>query len=204
VIRPSPHTVVVAIAAVLIVGALAAGGWLWHAAGERRAMAAYAEALTEARAAKTSPGARLAAIRALEAVLAEYPSAPAASQAAYHLGDLRYDAGQYAAARSAWEIAVAKRTPPTVQSLALLGIGQAWEAERNFPKAIDAYQAGLTRLGPRDFLYEELLIDLARAQELAGRRDEAVASYRKILKELPGSRRGDDVRSRLASLGASP
>lgn len=203
-IRPSPRTVVVAIAAVLIVGVLVAGGWLWHAAGERRAMAAYAEALAQAQAAKTSPEARLAAIRALEAVLAEYPSAPATSQAAYHLGDLRYDAGQYAAARSAWEIAVAKRPPPTVHSLAVLGIGHAWEAERNFPKAIDAYQAALTSLGPRDFLYEELLVDLARAQELAGRRDDAIASYRKILKELPGSRRGDDVRGRLASLGAAP
>lgn len=203
-IRPAPRTVVVAIAAVLIVGALVASGWLWHAAGERRAMAAYAEVLAQAQAAKTSPEARLAAIRTLEAVLVEYPSAPAASQAAYHLGDLRYDAGQYAAARSAWEIAVAKRPPPTVHSLAVVGIGHAWEAERNFPKAIDAYQAALTSLGPRDFLYEELLVDLARAQELAGRRDDAIASYRKILKELPGSRRGDDVRSRLASLGAAP
>lgn len=203
-IRPSRRAVVLGGTAVLVTGVLAAGGWFWYAAEQRRAMADYAEVLAQAYAAKTSPEARLAAIRALEAVLAQHPSAPAASQAAYHLGDLRYDAGQYAAARGAYEIAVAKGAPPTVRSLAVAGIGQAWEAERNFPKAIDAYQAALKTIGRRDFLYEALLVDLARAQELAGRRDDAIASYRKILKDVPGSQREPEVRSRLASLGASP
>lgn len=203
-IRPSRRTVVLAVAAVLGLGALGVGGWLWHAAEQRRAMAAYAEALAQAYAMKPSPEAQLAAMRGIEAVLAQYPSAPAASQAAYHLGNLRYDAGQYAAARGAWDLAVAKGAPPTVRSLAMAGIGHAWEAERNFPKAIDAYQAALSRLRPRDFLYEELLIGLARTQELAGRRDDAIASYRKLLKEMPATRRSDEVRTRLASLGVSP
>ena len=203
-IRLSRRTVALAIAAVLVLGVLAAGGWLWYAAGQRRAMAAYAEALPGAYAAPAAPAARAAAIRALETVLGQYPSAAPAAEAAYQLGNLRYDDRQYAAARAAYEIALAKRPPPTIRALASLAIGRTWEAERNYPKTIAAHQAALARLGPRDFLYEEVLVALARAQELSGRRDDAIGSYRKMLKDLPESRRGDEVRSRLARLGASP
>ena len=203
-IRPSRRTVLLAIASVPLLGALAAGGWLWYSAGQRRAMAAYAEALTHGYAPAAAPEARLAAIRGLEAALGQYPSARGAAQAAYQLANLRYDAGDYKAARAAYEIAVAKGPPPTIRALAAVGIGQTWEAERHFPKAVDAYQAALATLGPRDFLYEELLVAVGRAQELGGRRDEAIASYRKVLKDVPETRRGDEIRTRLARLGVSP
>jgi tetratricopeptide (TPR) repeat protein len=202
VIRPSRRAVTLAAAAVLVVALLASGGWLWYSAGQNRAMAAHAEALMQAGAA-ASPEARLAAIRSLEATLGQYPAAAAAAQAAYQLGSLRYDAGDYPGARAAYEIAVAKAPPPTIRALASIGIGQAWEAERNFPKAIEAYRAALTPMGPRDFLFEELVVSLARAEELAGRRDDAIASYRRLLKEVPDSRRNDEIRSRLARLGVS-
>src|SRR3972149_6562937 len=54
------------------------------------------------------PGARAAAIRELESVLARYPSGAGATQAAYTLGNLRYAAGAYAGAHGAWEIALAR------------------------------------------------------------------------------------------------
>ena len=202
-IRPSPRILVLAIAALLVLSGLAAGGWLWYAAGQRRAMGAYAEALTGARAAPASPEARAAAIRSLETVLGQYPSAAATAEGAYQLGNLRYDDRQFAAARAAYEIALAKGPPPTIRALASLAIGRTWEAERNYSKAIEAHQAALARLGPRDFLYEEAFVALGRVQELGGRRDDAIASYRKMLKDLPETRRGDEVRSRLARLGAS-
>jgi len=44
-------------------------------------------------------------------------------------------------------------------------------------------------------------VDRARTQELAGRKDEAVETYRRILKELPQARRGEEVRARLMRLG---
>lgn len=202
-IWPSRRTVALAIAAVLVLSALAAGGWLWYSAGQSRAMATHAQALMQAQGAAVSPEARQAAIQSLEAALGQYPSAAAAPQAAYQLGNLRYDAADYPAARAAYEIAVAKGPPPTIRALASVGIGQTWEAERNFPKAIEAYQVALARLGPQDFLYEELLVSVARAQELAGRRDDAIASYTRVLKDLPESRRGDEIRSRLARLGVA-
>ena len=51
---------------------------------------------------------------------------------------------------------------------------------------------------------EDALIDQARSLELAGKKDDAIAAYRRVLKDVPTARRADDVRSRLASLGASP
>jgi hypothetical protein len=50
-------------------------------------------------------------------------------------------------------------------------------------------------------MYEDALIDQARCLELAGKRPEAIATYQRVLKEIPAARRADDVRSRLASLG---
>src|SRR2546425_5691570 len=68
-------------------------------------------------------------------------------------------------------------------------------------KAMDAYRAALATLGPKDFYYEALLVDVARTKERAGRKDEAVETYRQILKELPQARRGEEVRARLMRLG---
>ncbi|MGH7393193.1 MAG: tetratricopeptide repeat protein, partial [Candidatus Rokuibacteriota bacterium] len=92
----------------------------------------------------------------------------------------------------------------TVRTLARAGIGYAWEGEQNWAKAAEAFQAALADLKPGDFHYEELLIDLARVQEVGGQKPAAIDTYRRLLKEVPGSLRADDVRTRLASLGAAP
>ena len=76
------------------------------------------------------------------------------------------------------------------------------ESERNFAKAVDTYQALAADLRPDDFLFEQALLDLGRAQALAGRTPEAIATYQRLLKELPSARRADDVRARLSALGA--
>ena len=146
--------------------------------------------------------ARERAARELEGVIAQYPSGDSLAEAALELGNLRYASRQYPAARAAYELAVARGGSPTVRMLARLSIGYTWEAERNFAQAVDAFQAVANDLRPTDFLFEQVLLDLARAQELAGRKTEAVATYQRLLKDLPAARRSDDVRGRLAALGA--
>ena len=193
--------------AVLVIGALIGGVSYWLNVQHERAMAAYAQALVRAqagRSAQATPQARAAAAREIETVLQRYPSASMAPQAAYELGGLRYADHQYAAARSAYEIAAVRSSGATLKVLSRLGIAYAWEAERNYPKAVESFQAVLAETRPADFIYEDLLLDLGTAQELAGRRDEAIQTYRKILKDVTRSRRLEDVRSRLASLGATP
>lgn len=205
---PSRRVLLLTVGAVVLLGILGAGGWFWYADQQRRGVAAYAEAMTRvqvaAQASQAPVEAREATVRDLEAALQRYPSAATAPQAAFQLGHLRYAAQQYAAARGAYEVAVVKAGPGTIGTLARAGIGAAWEAERNYPKAAEAYQAALAPLTPKGFFYEELLIDLGRVQELAGKKADAVATYRRLLKEAPQTRRADEVRARLATLGAAP
>lgn len=203
---PAPRTLLTIGLGLVLVAAIAVGGWYWYDTQQRRVGAAYAEVMTRAYAAQAPQAAgaeRARVARDLEQLIAQHPTGASAGEAAYELGNLRYAAHEYAAARSAYELAVARGGSPTVRTLARVSIGYTWEAERNFPKAVDAYQAVAQDLGPKDFLYEQTLLDLARAQELAGRRPDAIATYQRVLKELPAARRADEVRGRLTALGAA-
>ena len=204
---PPPRTLALIALVVVGVAAVVTGGWFWFDAQARRAAEAYSEAFAQLRASRTpqaSPAAKLAAAQVLEAVMARHPSAPGAATAAFELGNLRYEAGEWPGARGAYELAAAASTAPTIRILARASIGYTWEAERNFAKAAEAYQAAGSGLKPRDFMFEELLLDLARVQELAGKKGEAIETYKKLLADAPGSPRAGDLRIRLASLGATP
>lgn len=192
-----------AVAGLLVVGLLGAGGWVWYRAQESRGQAGLADALLlvqQAQAPAASREDRDKATRALEAVMTEHPGLSLLPEAAYRLGNLRYEAGQYAGARGAYEVALAKGASGTLRTLAALGIGYTWEAEKDYGKAQSAYRAALGGLTPKEFLYEELLVNVARTQELAGNRAAALETYQRVLKDLPDSRRGDDIRSRIATL----
>jgi tetratricopeptide (TPR) repeat protein len=202
---PTGRTLVIAGVALLVLVALGAGGWYWHTVSQRHAMVAYADALTRAQPAlsgQASADARATGIRELETALTQYPSGPGAAQVAYELGSLRYDAQQYAQARGAWDLAVAQGAPRTLKALSLGGVAYTWEAERNYAKAVDAFKIALTGLGPKDFYYEELIFGLGRTQELAGQKADAIATYRRALGELAQSRRLEEIKARLAALGA--
>jgi len=203
---PSRLTVGVVAGLILLAG-ISFGAWFWSEGQDRRATAAYVEAINRLGgnpASPPPPETRAAAARSLEAVLARYPSAAMAPLGAYELGNARYSERDWARARAAYEVAAARTGSPTLRALARAGIGYAWEAERNPAKAAASYQAALAGLTPGDFYYEDLLLDLARAQEQAGKKDAAVSLYRKHLKELPKSSRTDEIKARLTRLGASP
>lgn len=199
----------VGIVAAIVVGVLllVAGAWFWSSAQQHRGSAAYASTLLrvqQSRLPDSPPEARLVAANELESVLASYPSNTSAAEAAYELGNLRFQGGEYAKARSAWEVSVARSSSPTVTTLARAGIGYSWEAERKFPEAIQAFEGAMSGLQPTSFYYEELLLDLSRVQERAGKKDGAVSTYQRILKDLPKSPRTDEIRARLVILGAKP
>jgi tetratricopeptide (TPR) repeat protein len=203
----SPPVLITAGVAVAVLGALGVGAWLWADMAERRAATAFAEPLArlaDARAGSLTPEARAAIAGELEAVIAQYPSAALVPQAAWELGNVRFAQRDWERARRAWAITLSRSPSPTLRTLARAGIGYAWEAEGNLPKATEAYQAALAGLRPGDFDYEELLMALARVQELGGDKAAAVETYRRLLREAPQGLRVDDARGRLAALGASP
>jgi tetratricopeptide (TPR) repeat protein len=189
-------------AVVTALGLVGAGVWGWQRAQESRSVSALAAAtaLLPAEGQPLTPELRERAIKAFEGVLADYPRQSTASQAAYELGNLKYAAGRYEEARSAYTVAAGKDASGTAGTLASIGIGYAWEAEKNYAEAAAAYQAAVKRLGPKDFLFEEALMAEARTQELAGKPAAAVDLYQRLLREAPDARRAEDLRGRLASL----
>ncbi|HEU4368588.1 MAG TPA: tetratricopeptide repeat protein [Methylomirabilota bacterium] len=203
---PSTRTLLVSALVVVLLALAGVGGWVWWDTSQRRVLAAHAEVMMRvqpALAPEATAEAKAAAMRELELLLARYPSARSVPEAAYALANVRFAAGQYAAARSAYELAGQRGAPGLVQALARAGVARTWEAERDFARAAQAYAALAKDLQPRSFLYEDALIDQARALELAGKKDEAIATYQRLLKELPTARRAEDVRTRLASLGTA-
>jgi tetratricopeptide (TPR) repeat protein len=191
---------------VVALGLLATAGWLWLRTEDARgqaALAAAAETVQQGEGPLATAEARQKAVAALQAVLAQYGRSSAAVQAAYQLGNLQYQAGDYAAARAAFELALAKGAEGSLRTLCASGVGYTWEAEKNYANAVTAYEAAARGVGPKQFYFEEAQLDLARAQALAGRPAEARATYERLLKEAPDSRRGDEIRGRLAALGTA-
>jgi tetratricopeptide (TPR) repeat protein len=203
---PPVRTLVIAGVAVVIVALAAFGGWAWWDAQQRRTMAATAEVLARvqpALAPDATAEVKLAAAKDLEQILERYPSARSVPDAAYELGNVRFSSGQYAPARTAYELALQRGASGLVATMSRAGVARTWEAERNFNQAATAYDALVKSLDSRSFLYEDALLDQARVLELAGKKAEAIAIYQKLLKEVPTAKRSDDVRSRLASLGTA-
>jgi tetratricopeptide (TPR) repeat protein len=191
-------------AAVVVIAGLGWGGWAaWKTRYEAQGGLAFAQARALA-ALALAPGAptdaRERAEQALAAVVTDYPRLSAVDQAAFLLGSLRFGAAQYGQARSSYEVARAKAGSRSLAALAALNIGYCWEAEKNYGEAEKAYQSLINGLKPQDFLYEEAMVDLARAQELGGRRAAALETYQRLIKDLPDSRRVEELRSRVASL----
>ena len=190
-------------AGVVLVVAIAVGATMWHRSQESRgevALAAATVLVQQAMAPEAPPDARDKAIAALDAVLRDHPRFSGASQAAYHLGNLRYAAGAYGLARGAYDLALAKGGPASLRALSALGIGYTWEAEKDYTKAATAYEAALNVMPSKTFLYEDALLALARVQELGGKPAEAAETYQRVLNEVPDTRRADDLKTRLATL----
>lgn len=204
---PSARTLVIGGVATVLVLAAATGGWYWYDNQQRRVAAMYADVMTRVYAAQSPQApadARARAQQELEQLLTQQPSAAPVAEAAYELGNLRYAARQWAPARSAYEVALARGHSPTVRALARTSIGYTWEAERDWGKAIDAFGTLARDLGPRDFLFDDVHFALARVQELGGKPADAVATYQRLLKEEPTGLRAEEARQQVIRLGGKP
>ncbi len=147
--------------------------------------------------------ARLAEIaKTLTAFLKDHPRSAPAAQAWYLLGNLEYRRGAHDAALAAFGEA-GRRDGGSIGALGRLGAGYVWEAKNEPARALEAYQGVLKGRGPKDFLFGESLLAVARVQETLKQPDAAIESYRRLLKEAPDSVRAEEARARLAILGAA-
>src|SRR5512145_1145764 len=105
---PTPRTLVTAGLTLVAVALAAFGGWAWWDAQHRRALVDTAEVLARvqpALAPDATAEVKLTGARELEQLLERFPSARTVPSVAYELGNLRFSAGQYAAARAAYDVA---------------------------------------------------------------------------------------------------
>ncbi|HKA62241.1 MAG TPA: tetratricopeptide repeat protein, partial [Methylomirabilota bacterium] len=115
---------------VAVVAVLLLAGWLWlrtEDAHGQAALAASADLVQQADGPLATAEARQRAIASLQQVLAQHGRTSAAPVAAYQLGNLQYQSGDYAAARGAYELALAKGASGSVRTLAASGVGYTWE-----------------------------------------------------------------------------
>jgi TolA-binding protein len=191
--------------ALLIVLVVATATWsfLQHRdAGTGRAFATASAAYREATGSSAEATQVAEAEKALKQFLSEYPRSAPAAQAWYLLGNLQYRRGDHDAAIAAFGEA-ARRDSGSLGALSRLGAGYAWEAKKQPAKALEVYQDALKGRGPKEYLYAEFLLGVARSQEQLTQREAAVETYRRLLKDVPDSPRAEEVRTRLAILGAA-
>jgi tetratricopeptide (TPR) repeat protein len=187
----------------LAVVVLGLAAWLWLRAEDTRgvaALAASADLVQQADGPQATPDARARAIDALQTILSQHARSSAAVQAAYGLGNIQYQAGDYGAARGAYQIALAKGAAGSLRTLAASGVGYTWEAQKDYANAVTAYEAVARAVPAKQFYFEDALLDLARAQALAGKPVEALATYERVLKDVPDTRRAPDIRAKIAEL----
>jgi tetratricopeptide (TPR) repeat protein len=194
------------LSAVALLATLLIGAGVWSALERREASAqralASAEAVYRQALASRQEASLAAAASKLEQFLKDYPRSTGAGQAWYLLGNVEYERRRFDAALAAYEKAAA-RSAGTVGTLSRLALGYAWEAKGDAARALDAYRAGLTDRGPKDFLYGEFLLAKARVEEQLTRRTEAIETYRSFLKAVPEAAQAEAVKSRLAAWGVS-
>jgi len=166
---PSRLTVGVVAGLILLAG-ISFGAWFWSEGQDRRATAAYVEAINRLGGNPASPPPPRRARRRpeLEAVLARYPSAAMAPLGAYELGNARYserDWGEPGCLRGprAHGVADTQGAGARRDRLRLGGRAKSRQGCRELPGC-----AG--RLTPGDFYYEDLLLDLARARSRRAKR----------------------------------
>jgi tetratricopeptide (TPR) repeat protein len=203
--RPSWRVLAALACSVVVLGAASLAVWLWFAAEQQRGLEAFARAMVKlqlSQAPNAPPTAKAEAMRDLEQTLSQKPSASVSSQVTYELANLKYASQQYPSSRSAYEL-TARGSAPTLGRLAQVSVGYTGELQKDYPKAIEAYQRASASLKPGDFLYDDLMMDLGRVQELADQRDAAIKTYQRLAGN-PKSLRSDDARWRLASLGVHP
>lgn len=124
----------------------------------------------------------------LERVMKEHSGTAASAVAGLRLGRLRFESGDFAGARTVFEQVAAGAGKPeflAYQGMALEGLANSLESEKNLTEARKAYDRALQ---VRDNPFKPLAyLGRARVAKAQGKKDEAKADYESVIREFPST-----------------
>lgn len=162
------------ILAVLIVVALFAAAFLWQRQANDRAEAAAS---------------RLAGAQdfaSLQSIVQDYPGQEPAAQALIRLADMRFQAGQYTEAATAYQQFLSQFSNHPLEESALLGQAAVTEAQGRLPEAMKQYEL-LARSHSQGYTTFAARIGQARCLEASGQLKEARQLYEEVMASSQGT-----------------
>ncbi len=174
-----------------------AGAWLWNSSVKRKEAFA-ARALQQARQVAESGNLPQAAAD-LQKVTQTYGGTRSAVEAMLVLNQVRMVNGQTELAVGGLREFLAKSPPVEFQSPAWSLLGVALENQKKPAEAAEAYGKA-SAAAQVDYLRADYLLQHGRALTNAGKAQDAIATYRKVIKDFPESVAVTEAKVRLAEL----
>jgi tetratricopeptide (TPR) repeat protein len=120
-------------------------------------------------------------IQSYQKIIRDFSGTLAAFEAQLKLGDLYQEKGPIHLAIASYEAAVQSAPKKWERLLALYSLGYAYEANKEYPKAIEQFRKAMDL---KEGMKGELMLALARNQILAGAPDQAKKTYEQMMSEL--------------------
>jgi TolA-binding protein len=137
-----------------------------------------------------------ASLPKFEATAEAHPNAQAGIAARYHVAAILADLGRHAEAEQRYKEVVDKAGSGIYGRTARLGMAEAQVAQNKFDSAIAIYTE-LSRDTASALPLDSVLMHLGRAYARAGKKEEAVRSFTRVVDEFPQSPYAADARREL-------
>ena len=138
------------------------------------------------------------AVTQLDTVSSQFPNTNAAQYAQLLKGDLLYAQENYAQAADAYEPLLNAHNE-TLRTVATLSFAAAKQATQDYERAIKE-MTNFIQKNPKSFALPQAYFTLAMSQELAGKKQEAIETYKQILADYTKTYFGAVAKERLAVL----
>lgn len=139
-----------------------------------------------------------AAVSQLDGVALQYPGTQAAQYAQLLKGDILYAGENYAQAADVYE-PLLNASNETLRTVATLSLADARQATKDYDGAIKLMTQFIQE-NPKSFALPQAYFTLALSQELAGKKTEAVETYKQILADYTKTYFGAIAKDKLAAL----
>ena len=185
------------VAGIVILAALALGGWFVLASGTRKEVFA-ARSLNQARAAAEAGNLPLASSE-LQKLITAYKGTDAASEAVITLNQVRMINGQSELAVVGLREYLAGKPKPQYITPATGLLAAALENSKHWMEAANAYTQA-SNAAEVDYLKAKYLVDAGRAFREGGKPEDAAKAYRTVLQKYPKAPSVTEAEVRLAEL----